>query len=72
MRIQIVEDDRAIADSVALNLKYVGYEYIVFDDSSHNASKGTASGKTLRFMFNRLVDTDNIEYLVLNGEKLTR
>lgn len=49
-----------------------GSEYIVFDDSSHNASKGTASGKTLRFMFNRLVDTDNIEYLVLNGEKLTR
>lgn len=49
-----------------------GSEYVVFDDSSRNTSKGTASGKTLRFMFNRLVDTDNIEYLVLNGEKLTR
>lgn len=31
-RILIVEDDSSIADSVALNLKYVGYEYMVFDD----------------------------------------
>lgn len=36
-RILIVEDDRAIADSVALNLKYVGYEYIVFDDGQKAA-----------------------------------
>lgn len=31
-RILIVEDDSSIADAVALNLKYVGYEYMVFDD----------------------------------------
>lgn len=31
-RILIVEDDGAIADSVALNLKIVGYEYMVFYD----------------------------------------
>lgn len=31
-RILIVEDDGAIADSVALNLKIVGYEYMVFGD----------------------------------------
>lgn len=36
-RILIVEDNRAIADSVALNLKYVGYEYIVFDDGQKAA-----------------------------------
>lgn len=31
-RILIVEDDSSIAETIALNLKYVGYEYIVFDD----------------------------------------
>lgn len=36
-RILIVEDDSAIADSVALNLKYVGYEYMVFDDGQKAA-----------------------------------
>lgn len=37
-RILIVEDDGAIADSVALNLKIVGYEYMVFDDG-HQAAE---------------------------------
>lgn len=36
-RILIVEDDGAIADSVALNLKIVGYEYTVFDDGRQAA-----------------------------------
>lgn len=36
-RILIVEDDSAIADSVALNLKIVGYEYMVFDDGRQAA-----------------------------------
>lgn len=36
-RILIVEDDSAIADSVVLNLKYVGYEYMVFDDGQKAA-----------------------------------
>lgn len=31
-RILIVEDDHSIADLIALNLQYVGYEYMVFDD----------------------------------------
>lgn len=31
-RILIVEDDFGISDTIALNLKYVGYEYMVFDD----------------------------------------
>lgn len=37
-RILIVEDDSGIADSVALNLKYVGYEYMVFDDGRKAAN----------------------------------
>lgn len=36
-RILIVEDDSAIADSVVLNLKYVGYEYMAFDDGQKAA-----------------------------------
>ncbi len=36
-RILIVEDDCSIAETVALNLKYVGYEYMVFDDGSKAA-----------------------------------
>ena len=31
-RILIVEDDSSIAETIALNLKYVGYEYMIFDD----------------------------------------
>ena len=31
-RILLVEDDQAIADAVALNLKIVGYDYARFDD----------------------------------------
>ncbi len=31
-RILIVEDDHGIADSIALNLRYVGYDYMTFDD----------------------------------------
>ena len=31
-RILIVEDDFGISDTIALNLKYVGYEYMVLDD----------------------------------------
>ncbi len=36
-RILIVEDDSAIADSVVLNLKYVGYDYMAFDDGQKAA-----------------------------------
>ena len=36
-RILIVEDDSSIADSIALNLKYVGYDYKVFDDGARAA-----------------------------------
>lgn len=36
-RILIVEDDPAIAESIALNLRYVGYEYMVFDDGEKAA-----------------------------------
>lgn len=36
-RILIVEDDHSIADLIALNLKYVGYEYMVFDDGERAA-----------------------------------
>ena len=31
-RILLVEDDHAIADAVALNLRTVGYEVVAFDD----------------------------------------
>lgn len=31
-KILIIEDDSSIADAIALNLKYVGYEYMVFND----------------------------------------
>lgn len=31
-RILLVEDDHAIADTVALNLRTVGYEFVAFDD----------------------------------------
>lgn len=33
-RILIVEDDRSIADIVALNLRYVGYDCVVFEDGA--------------------------------------
>lgn len=36
-RILIVEDDPAIAQSVALNLRYAGYEYMLFDDGQKAA-----------------------------------
>ena len=36
-RILIVEDDPAIAETVALNLRYVGYEYTLFDDGQKAA-----------------------------------
>lgn len=36
-RILIVEDDHSIAETIALNLKYVGYEYMVFDDGRKTA-----------------------------------
>ena len=36
-RILIVEDDGSIADTIALNLKCVGYEYMVFDDGARAA-----------------------------------
>lgn len=36
-RILIVEDDPAIAETVALNLRYVGYEYMLFDDGQKAA-----------------------------------
>ena len=36
-RILIVEDDHGISDTVALNLRYVGYECAVFDDGAEAA-----------------------------------
>lgn len=36
-RILIVEDDSAIAETVGLNLRYVGYEYMLFDDGQKAA-----------------------------------
>lgn len=49
-----------------------GSEYVVIDGGSYNASKGSAHDKTLRFVFNRLVDTDSIETLVINGVQLSK
>ena len=49
-----------------------GSECVVSDDGSYNASKGSAHDKTLRFVFNRLVDTDSIETLVINGVQLSK
>jgi two-component system alkaline phosphatase synthesis response regulator PhoP len=37
-RILIVEDDHGISDTVALNLRYVGYECTVFDNGSETAA----------------------------------
>lgn len=37
-RILIVEDARAISDAVALNMQFVGYDYMVFDDGEKAAS----------------------------------
>ena len=37
-RILIVEDDRAMSDAVALNMQFVGYDYMVFDDGEKAAS----------------------------------
>ena len=37
-RILIVEDDKGISDTIALNLRYVGYEYKVFDNGSEAAA----------------------------------
>lgn len=36
-RILIVEDDKGISDIIALNLRYVGYEYEVFENGSEAA-----------------------------------
>ena len=44
-RILIVEDDSSIADTIALNLKYVGYEYMVFNDGD-KAAKDLAADST--------------------------
>jgi Response regulators consisting of a CheY-like receiver domain and a winged-helix DNA-binding domain len=37
-RILIVEDDRGISDIIALNLRYVGYEYKTFENGSDAAA----------------------------------
>lgn len=37
-RILIVEDDKGISDTIALNLRYVGYEYAVFENGSEAAA----------------------------------
>lgn len=37
-RILIVEDDKGISDAVALNMQFVGYDYMVFDDGSKAAA----------------------------------
>lgn len=49
-----------------------GSEYVVFDGSSRNVSKGSANGKTQWFLFNRLVDTDRIKALIVNGATLRK
>lgn len=36
-RILVVEDDRAIADGIAVNLQYSGYDYMVFGDGQKAA-----------------------------------
>lgn len=36
-RILIVEDDKAIADGIAVNLQHAGYDYLVFDDGQQTA-----------------------------------
>lgn len=36
-RIIVVEDDAALADGIAANLQYVGYEYMIFDDGKSAA-----------------------------------
>lgn len=36
-RIMIIEDDKGISDAIALNMQFVGYEYMVFDDGSKAA-----------------------------------
>jgi DNA-binding response OmpR family regulator len=37
-RILVVEDDKGISDTVALNLRYVGYEVMTFDDGNAAAA----------------------------------
>ena len=37
-RILIVEDDRSISDAVSLNLQFVGYDYMAFDDGAKAAA----------------------------------
>ena len=37
-RILIVEDDRGISDAVSLNLQFVGYDYMAFDDGAKAAA----------------------------------
>lgn len=37
-RILIVEDDKGISDAVALNMQFVGYDYMVFDDGAKAAT----------------------------------
>jgi DNA-binding response OmpR family regulator len=37
-RILIVEDDKGISETIALNLRYVGYEYEAFDDGCKAAA----------------------------------
>lgn len=37
-RILIVEDDKGISDAVALNMQFVGYDYMVFDDGAKAAA----------------------------------
>lgn len=37
-RILIVEDDKGISDTIALNLRYVGYEYAAFENGSEAAA----------------------------------
>ena len=36
-RILIVEDDKGISDAVALNMQFVGYDYLTFDDGKKAA-----------------------------------
>ena len=46
-RILIVEDDKSISDAVALNMQFVGYEYMVFNDGKKAAEYGMLSRRTM-------------------------
>ena len=66
-RILLVEDDHAIADAVALNLRTVGYEVVTFDDGSEDTGwifcmyYDPDDVSPLQFMFLPDPDRDDID-----------